>query len=582
MEKIIQSVKNHKWAFLFAFLVGAIMVFPQIYFQYDHSQEYQGIYISGTDNESFYLNRVAEVRDGHPSLGSPIFKEGKDNPYLQPPLGEIIIAYLGRIFFLDFNNTILLTKFLFPFLGFLIVYGFVFLISKEKLTALTSSTVLILANSLFSRHGLLVLLQGESPATAFLNFFRPVQPQMNFLFFFGFLLCFWLFFEKKQWRWGIISSLILGLSFYIYLYTWSFLYVFVGLILLIFLLKRQWSEIRRIGYVVLGSLLVTIPYFLNLYRSILHPNFSEVSPRFGLIDGRQPILGFLVPIIFILFVLFFPKKRQNRYLFSLALLLTPFIVLNQQLITNRIFETGHYHWYTNQPLAIIFFIIILFYQTGIIQERWRVLKTINILKILAVLIIGISLYTGITIQTASYKEQQDGILQDQKYAPIIKWLNAYTQKDEVVLADWILARVIPSYTSLNVFDGTSGYYYLAASRQRMSDIIFLFHRLDGLKGEEAKNRFLEAETRVSISRGLYGEYYKEKFGDEVKIPDEILLDLAKKYQDSLLIPLDKFLKIHDVKYVVWDKKDYPQWQMDQYKFLDPVYEEGNFKIYILQ
>ena len=37
--------------------------------------------------------------------------------------------------------------------------------------------------------------------------------------------------------------------------------------------------------------------------------------------------------------------------------------------------------------------------------------------------------------------------------------------------------------------------------------------------------------------------------------------------------------MYDIKYVVWDKKNHPKWQLDQYQFLNKVYEEGDFAIY---
>ena len=92
----LQLIKTHQWAILLAFLVGIIVAFPQFYFSYDHSETYQGIYIANSDSEAYYLNRVQEVRDGHPSLNSAHFKDGKDDPYLFPPLDEILVAYLGK------------------------------------------------------------------------------------------------------------------------------------------------------------------------------------------------------------------------------------------------------------------------------------------------------------------------------------------------------------------------------------------------------------------------------------------------------------------------------------------------------
>ena len=574
----LQLIKTHQWAILLAFLVGIIVAFPQFYFSYDHSETYQGIYIANSDSEAYYLNRVQEVRDGHPSLNSAHFKDGKDDPYLFPPLDEILVAYLGKTFFLDLNNTILLARFLFPFLGFLAVYGFVFLLSKEKLTAISAATAVCLAKSLLSRGALIALLKGEASVTAFLDLGRPVHPQVDFLFFFGFLLFFWLFFERKRWIWGAASALILGSSFYAYPYTWSFLYAFLGVLCLILLFQKKRQDIKRIALVAMGGIIIAIPYFLNFYEATLYPFFEEIIFRGRLVETHQIILGFLVPSMFIIFLLFFPRKWRQQYIFSLALFIAPFIVLNQQIITGKDFSSGHYHWNYHQPLAVVFLIIILFYQIKFWSRRaGKLFKNINTSKILAFLIIGVSIYTGIVIQSASYAKSEDQILYDQRYGPVVEWLNVNTEKEEVVLAAPEQLDILLIYTSLDSFYPNGP--YLSTSNEKLLTALFLFYRLDGVSGEDARDLFLREQERRKISFNVYGAYYKNISGDAKSIPDQILYSFAEKYQDFLLIPLDKFFKMYDIKYVVWDKKNHPKWQPDQYQFLNKVYEEGDFAIY---
>lgn len=577
---MIQLLKNHKWAVIFALLAGLIVAFPQIYFSYNNADQYQGIYVATTDNEFSYLARIQEVRDGHFGLGNAISKDGKEDPYIQAPLGEILIAYLGKIFFLDLNGSILLARVLFTFLIFLCIYGLVFLFTKKKTTAVAAAIAVCLAKSLLSRGGIMALLSGGSPTTLFLDFYRPVQPQASTLFFFAFLLLFWIFFDtstqlsvKKRRFFGIVSALILGSSFYIYPYTWSFLYVFLGVLCLILLFQRKWPDVKRIILLALGGIIIAIPYFLNIYKSTLQPYFVEVSRRFGLVETHQLVLGFLVPSLFVIFLLFFPRKWRERYVFSLALLIAPFIVLNQQLITGRDFHSGHYHWFIHQPLAIIFLVIIAFYWAE------KLLKKAYIPKILTLLVIGASIYTGTIIQAASYNASRDQILYDQRYSPVIKWFNAHAQKDEVFLADPHQGDVLSVYTPLNAFYNYRSCIYFSASNERIINALFLFYRLNGLAGEDAKDLFFQKQERYRLVKDIYGIYYRDMVGDAAGIPDEVLLSLVEKYKDFLRIPLDMFLVANDVEYITWDTKNYPRWQLDQYSFLDNIYNEGDFKIY---
>lgn len=565
-----QVLKNHKWAIFLALVVVVIVAYPQLYFSYDHQDTYQGIEIMGS---SHWVSRVKEVQDGHPGFGSIYLKDGKNDPYLFQPLGSIIVGYLGKAFSLDLNNTILLSRFFFPFLVFLIIYSFTLLISKDKLTALAAPTMVLLGKTLISRTGLLRILEGEG-FNKFLKITSPVIPALPYFFFFSFLLFFWLFLIKKQWWWGILSTLMLGLAFYDYFYTWTFLYAFCGTLILIFLFQKKWLEIKKVTIVLLGSIVIAIPYFLNLYQASLYPNYAEVSQRFGVAESREPIFGFLIPFLFIVFLLFFPRKWKERYYFVLALIIATFIVLNQQLITGKVLQSGHYHWHFNIPLAIIFLLVIFF--SWISARKWELFK-----KISAIAIIAVSIYAGISVQNISYIAMENEALEAQRYGPIMEWLNENAEKEEVVFANQETSHLVVTYTSLNVFHHTSIMYSLAVSQERLLNNLFVFYRLTGVGKDEVQEIFFQ--ERAKISKLVYSIYYRELTGSYDGIPDTVVQEIVQKYQESLSVSTDVFLdklwSKYEVKYLVWDKKTDLQWQLDQYLFLEKVAAIGDFIIY---
>jgi len=565
----IKNLKNHQWAILLALIAGIIVAFPQFYLRYDNQAVYQGIEEIGTEDEIAWLSRVREVYDGHPLLNNPYLKEGKNDPYLYQPLGSNIIASLGKLFTLDINNAILLSRFLFPFLVFLLVYGFVLLFTKQKITALATSSFFMLGNCLFARKAIFQILQGDSPSATYLNYTRPVNPLMTHFFFFGFLLCFWLFLEKKQWRWGILSTLILGLSFYDYFYTWTFLFAFLGASIAIFILRKRWHDAKRIGLVLSGALLIALPFFLNLYRATLHPNYAEVSQRF-IVEGKGIVLGLAVPLLLVMFLLCFPRKQKEQYFFGLALVIAPFIVLNQQLITGKILMTDHYHWYFHLPLAMIFLLMISFFWISKLNRPM-------LQRIFAILIIVSSILTSLLVQNNSYAKNKDRIADSQKYGPVMEWLSQNAPKDEVVFANEETSHLVVIYTPLNVFYHAVARMTLAATTERLENTIFLYYRLDGLAQDKITDVFFK--DREKISHLVYGMYYR---GDR-EMPDELLLGIMQKCQDSFSLSTNDFFREmmdkYQVSYLVWDKKQNPQWQLDQYLFLEKVTEIGDFSIY---
>jgi len=574
MEKLKIIVKEHKWAVIFALFCVLIIMAPQVYFRFAHRDIYQGIEMMASSDETAYLSRVRDAQDGHISLGNPYLKEAKNDPYMMPPLGEIIVGYLGKILFLDIRNTVLLSRFIFPFLDFLLIYSFVYLLSKKKLTALAASIGVMLGSILLNQRAIFQLLAGASPRLDFLMFNRPIIPSVHIFLFFGFLVCCWLFLERKVLRWGILAALFLGSSFYLYFYTWSFLYAFCGVLCLLFLFQKKWGDIKRIVAVMLAGIILAIPYFLNLYSVSQNSMYAEMSQRFGFVASRAPVLGFLITPLLVIFLLFFSKQWKERFIFSLALLLTPFIVLNQQLITGRVLINAHYHWYFHTPLAVIFLTIILF--ELIAKTRKKFLE-----KIAAFLMICASLYAGIFIQYASYNSREKDTADNQRYGPVLEWLSGNGRKEEVVFANDKISSLVVIYTPQNIFYHTPAIYYLGTTEERLKDALFSFYRLNGLGGGEARETFFK--ERATVSSLVYAMYYRETTGDYGGIPDAILEELIREYENTLSIPTEKYYKDlwqkYNVDYVVWDRTQEPQWQLNNYSFLEEAYQNNGLIIY---
>ncbi|MDO8620903.1 MAG: hypothetical protein Q7R31_01345, partial [Candidatus Levybacteria bacterium] len=394
MNQFKEVFGEHKAAVCLALLASIIVALPQVYFRFEHRSDglYQGIELLP---DSPWSARAREVQDGHPNFGNIYQKDGKDNPYLLQPLGSMVVGYMGEVFNLDINNTFLLSRLVLPFIIFLLIYCFVLLLSRDKLAALCSAAVLLLADSLMSYSGIYRILHGISPDN-FLRLARPVNPAMIYILLFSFLISFWLFYKEKKWFYGIVSAVLLGLNFYNYLYSWTFLYAFGGLLVLFVLIQKNWREAIRISSVFFGALLVAIPYGLNLYRASLHPAYQETSARFGVILTHAPLfVGFVVIGALIVFLFGFPKEDREKYYFGLGLLLAPFITMNQQVLTGKLLQVAHYHWFFHKPIAVIFILIVIFY---LLAKRGLDFYK----KALAVIIIAVSIFTGMFTQVVSY------------------------------------------------------------------------------------------------------------------------------------------------------------------------------------
>lgn len=582
MDKIKLRLYNHRVAIFLALLTSVIVAFPQIYFRIDHSNDgiYQGIELLP---DSPWSPRVREAQDGHPNFGNIYQKDGKDNPYLFQPLGSIVVAYMGEIFGLDINNTLLLSRLVLPFIVFLIIYTFVFLVSRDKLVALSSAILLLLGDDLLSYSGLSQMLHGVSP-DSFLRLARPVNPAMIYILFFGFLSSFWLFYrggnQKKQWIYGATSVLFLGLNFYHYFYTWTYLYAFGGLLVLIHLIKREWQEAFRVVSVFVGAAILAIPFLLNLYYASFFPAYAEVGMRHGIIFTHKLLfVGSSVIAALVVFLLFFPREDRKKYLFGLAILLAPFVTMNQQVLTGKVMQPDHYHWFFHKPISILFVLMTIF--CSLSHRRLYFYR-----KALAAIILIVSIGSGIFVQTYSYYyDTGDGgevAIERQRYGPVMKWLDRNAEKEAVVFASNEISNLVTIYTSLNVF------YHrgvccttLSATKSRLLDMMFPYYRLRQVDARSALEVF--SQNRDTVSEQIYGIYYRKLYGRYEAIPDEKFNEIVSLYKKTLSIPtpvwLEDIWKKYEVEYLVWDKKEDPDWHLERYPFLEEVISFDDLAVY---
>ncbi len=581
MTKFKALILFHGAALALAVLTSFISMAPQIAFRAEHRSDgiYQGIEMLP---DSPWTPRAREIMDGH-HFGSIYYKDGKNDPYLFQPLGSMVTAYLGKAFGLGINDTILLSRAVLPFASFLLLYGFVYLLSRKRSVALAAASVLLLAEGALSGFGLFSLLQGVSPAD-FIRIARPVNPAMLYIFFFGFLAAFYRFWRTGDWRWGALAAVLLGANFYNYFYSWTYLYAMGGLLGLSLLLLRQWKDAWRVAAVFSGGLLLAIPWAVNLYRAAQFPTYEGVGHRLGIIYTHEPLFIGITALAAILLLLLaryafgFLKEDRRDYLFALALLLAPVITMNQQLLTGRIMQADHYHWFFHKPMAVIFFLSIGFYLLG--RTTWSTYR-----RALAVLLVAASVAVGAFMQFDSYTHEygEGGMVavERQKYGPVMAWLREHAQKEAVVLATDLPSHIVTIYTPLNVFFHRAGYISLSATEERLLEQLFTFYRLRGVGESEALEVF--TKERKEVSTRIEGIYYRKLTGSYESIPQERVEEIANLYIQTLKTPAPRWiadmLAKYEVEYVLWDRKKDPLWKLEQYPFLTKAAEFGDIAIY---
>lgn len=575
---MVKLVREHWGAAALAVLVGVLMIAPPFYFRY-FDGGYQGLDFLGSDHEDFYVAQIQEIYDGHWSFGNSYLTEGKESPYVFPPLSPIIMALLGKFLGLSALDVNLITKFLFPaFLTAIIYFLFLNFVERKGVAILMAAFIMLTqATWIFLNPGswLPFLSQGEFLGTDknFLSYARTINPQISSIFFFGYLLCFWKFLfdpsEGKSKKWlGVASAVLLGLSFYVYFYAYSFLVIFTGLMAFWFLVSRDWRSFQKVLLIFFGALVVSLPYWLNFWEASHSPLYAELSARLGMVESRRFVFSRVWWGTAIIFLLAY-RKFDKFKVFILTFLAAAFIAANQQLLTGRTAPMlDHYHWYYTAPVSGAILIYLLFLYLDKIAPRW-------FYRAALILSLALFIYAGVLYQKVSYAASREWVLGLQRYAPLISWLDKNIQAESAILADNNLSKLIPAYTRHNVYGGGESQGFLVPE-SRLRHNLYINTFLNGVEKGEAKDYFYE--NRDLIIGLIFGIYYREKTGCFICAPDVVLDELVFEYQDFLDRDFIGELKKYRIDYLVWDKKSAPEWRLDRF-FNERVYEDEEFLVY---
>lgn len=158
---------------------------------------------------------------------------------------------------------------------------------------------------------------------------------------------------------GFIRAMIVGVSSYIYFYTW------IICLLLLFLSELHRLYVDRkylITFKVFAvSIFVAAPTILSLINRQMNPTEMNrvVDFAFDLQNSHQPLWSSSLTFLLISssFSFFCYRKNpnyRNFFLLNLLVFFTSFICFNQQVLTGKILQVGHFHWYFIYPFAATF------------------------------------------------------------------------------------------------------------------------------------------------------------------------------------------------------------------------------------
>ena len=564
-----------------AMLVGVIYVLPHVLFIADLGTDYQGIILMGADAEEYYAARVREIYDGHYTVSNAFLHEHKSAPYMQPPLPELLLGLAGKLGGLSMGELFIAADFVLPAVMFLLAYGLMLLLTGSRAASVLGASLLVLGHHLFSFElpaSLRFVLTGDRPRVP-LIFSRPVNPQLNLLFFFGCLIFLYRAVRDEEWRDVVLAGAFLGVQFYTYPYCWTFLYVGGGILFAVALLRKEYGLCKRLAVVGGIGAVVSVPFWINLAVAVHLPAgaYAEYSHRQGMIASRAPTISRQLLVSIPLFALLY-RPRDRRYWFLLSLLIGGFVVLNQNVITGRHLQSGHWHWYTNKPTVIIALAVLLHYFFSVQGWGARLRSWLRSwVGALAVgLVVAFLVGEALFVQLSALNAVGNRYAGYQTWGGAFAWLNANSPPDSVVLAADEPMGYLAVYTHNNLYHYEMSKYYVLDDAELWSRQLRAL-RFWGLS---------EVEVAAYIDRysdHFFGMYYRELYGNYL-VPPEKMERLLTEYRNYLDANIGDVLHAYRIDYVFYgpyeeeqfgDLPDYPdllsEVYADQYVRIMSVY-----------
>lgn len=552
MHKLKTLVQTHWAAGALAFVVALIVLTPNYLLWKD--AHFQGMEMMMLDAENHYLARIAEVSQGH-SMASNTFLANKNIPYATPPLGEVIIAWFGKIIHQEPARAAVLSTPLSVFAITLLIYVFAFALSRHRSASLLAAAVPMLGYNLIglSPEPFLSFLHGSPSGGPFIFFSRLVNPSISGIILFAVLLLVYReFFERERSTWWkvVLAGVLIGISLYITPFTYTFLGLVVLLTFVWFLVRREYTHAFPVFVCGTVALLVSIPFFINYSALVAVPGYEHLGQFLGIVHRREFILGALLPLMVFASGVLWPKQfHTSGRTFFLILCGALLVVLNQQLITGTLLQPGHYHWYITKPLAgILGGLLVGYWIERFVPEKFSVARSVLVVLLLAALA-----YNSMGFLAPWFESTRANAYRQQSYGPLVEYLKTIPAQQEV-WADEETSDFIPIYTVHDVPNSINvGSYPIPESF--FEDRLFLEYRLRGILPKEFETT-IRAEAH-HVGDRLWGLWLREQFGDPSAVPEEEFKKLSQGYAAFYMLPWHEAFSTLGITLVVARTQDAP-------------------------
>ena len=488
-----------KFGILAGLAVVLVTMIPQVRLWIDRGGEGYGAYAIVDPDElaySGYLNCIVngKSRRSDPSLGCASTEH--ETYFSIQFVPTYALAAVAKLFGLSTATVFIVVSPLFAFLSSLAVFWLLNEITGDEKVAAIGVLIVLLCGVLASANLLI-----ENNNYAVFSFLRRAVPAFPFPLFVVFFICVWHAFNRSgsvSLAWSSAGGAIMVVLIYSYFYLWTTvgaLLFILAVLWFIFHKESRPNVLKVVAIIVAFTAIAIVPYVQMLSRISRTTEHYMILVRTHAPDLFRftELLGALV----LAAIVYGNRKgrldvRSPAVLFAAACALTPFIVLNQQILTGRSLQPFHFDQFALSYLVLIAAVIT--------DSLWsRQITRRAILWIAFSLVVGVSLAAKTTKVNSSENHTIDAAIP--LFTAIQEDVRRNPSTGAVLFDRTLLAAVAPSYTSsFALLWSPYGFTYGSVNQEENAERLFQYFYYLGV--DEKK---LEDLLKGNLYRaGLFG------------------------------------------------------------------------------
>lgn len=596
----MMNIKKHFLGIFFSVLVGLIYLSPHLIIpfmqrKYMNNESYQYTYRSLFKDWNNYEGTPAGqfLKDGQVAEG--VVWEHRNGPSVFPPVIPTFMVGITARLFGSVTNSFIFGKFLWNFSAAMLIYVFLFLITKNS-TLSSIGTIFASIGSFTTQAGSQIhsLFEGFRSAQNTFQPFLSMLPNQNFdyysihiIFFLIAVIFFYLAFKSQRKSYLILTGIAGGSLFYVVPYYWT---TFIGGVVLTagyFFIKRDVKNLFNFSLVLILMIIIAIPYAIEYSQWKDMPAAADFITSHTCYFGRTIDPLSIAYLIFIALVYYLIGNKKTAEFQTISFLSVSAILWrNVQVIIG--YNINPVLW-TARVLDILIIILTIYFihcftiknyniKISILNNigEWVLKYYKSIGMAIACVFILSSFWNMTKYSTDPYIYKEKTFLPG--YAEAYKWLNGNTERDSTVLTLLTEANDdLPVYThNLSYCAFFNINIYTVPEKERL-ERFYIASRTMGVTGQTLKylldlgddghNKQLESELKkikmdliayeaaeLPIALLLfrykwYRPYYNYNFEKDLHIFKPEILKRIEKGEFIVYIPEDiKLRMIEDYKY----------------------------------